>query len=330
MDFIPQKKKINISSIIFESLPYSLNDEGYIDYEEMEKLAKKFCPKLIIAGGSAYPRDWDYKRMRKIADEVDAYLLCDMSHYSGLVAAKEQNDPFEYCDMVTSTTHKSLRGPRAGMIFSKKVKLKESDIFMHDSVDQAVFPTCQGGPHNHQIAAICTQMKEVCSDEWIDYAKQIKANTKALCETLIELGHKLMTNGSDNHLLLWNLRDHKITGSKIEYACELANITVNKNTVKGDKNAMSPYGIRLGTPALTSRGFVEKDFKEVAKYLDTVLKISLQVQSEHKTVSLEDFKSKIFSNEELKNLKKNVINFAIKFKMPGFDVSEMKYKSIDN
>jgi len=140
----------------------------------METLAKKFYPRLLIAGGSAYPRDWDYKRMRKIADEIDAYLLCDMSHFAGLVAAEEQNDPFEYCDIVTTTTHKSLRGPRAGIIFSKKTKLKDSEVLVSDSVDLAVFPTVQGGPHNNQIAGICVQMKEVDSEEFKNYAKQIK------------------------------------------------------------------------------------------------------------------------------------------------------------
>jgi glycine hydroxymethyltransferase len=276
--FYVGKKKISASSIYFESFPYHVDKDGFIDYEELEKNAKIYSPKLIIAGGSAYPRDWDYSRFRKIADSCGAYLMCDMAHFAGLVATGEHNNPFLHCDVVTTTTHKSLRGPRAAMIFSKKIPLKDDkDTLMDKAIDSAVFPALQGGPHNSQIAAIAVQMKEVATEEFKEYSRQVKKNAKALADALKERGHKLMTDGTDNHLVLWNLRPHGITGSKIEKSCEVVNITVNKNSIAGDTSPLSPNGIRLGTPALTSRGFKERDFVQVAEFLDQTLKISLKI-----------------------------------------------------
>lgn len=246
--------------------------------------------------------------------------MCDMAHFSGLVAAQEHNDPFKYCDVVTTTTHKSLRGPRSAMIFSKKIPLKDNkDITIDKAVDFAVFPGLQGGPHNHQIAAVAVQLKEVCSDEFKVYAQQVKKNAKALAKALMDKGYKLMTDGTENHLVLWNLTSNKLTGSKVEKACELASLTVNKNSVAGDLSPLSPNGIRLGTPALTSRGFKEKDFEVVADFLDRVVKISLKIQ-EKTGPKLVDFVKELPNNEELKELRKDVEEFAKKFPMPGFDV----------
>ena len=326
-------KKISATSIFFESLPYKVNQEtGYIDYDELEKNALLFRPKLIICGGSAYPREWDYERFRKIADSVGAYLLCDMAHISGLVAAGVVNNPFDFCDIVTTTTHKSLRGPRAGMIFAKrryKIETKvnkNSDgneyidgnnyIDLLNKINFAVFPSLQGGPHNNAIAGIATQLKQVQSNYFKDYAQQVINNSKALAKYLMELGYTLCTDGTDNHLILWNLNPIGLTGSKVEKVCDLCHITVNKNSVPGDKSAFNPDGIRLGTPALTSRGFVEGDFKKVAQFLDRAVKIALRIQKE-KGKLLKHFIPALYDDEELKKLKEEVKQFSSVFNMPG-------------
>jgi glycine hydroxymethyltransferase len=317
------KKRISATSIYFESFPYRVNNEGFIDYDEMEKIAMIYKPSLLIAGASAYPRDWDYARMRKIADACGAMLLCDMSHYSGLVAAGEHNNPFDYCDVVTTTTHKSLRGPRAAMIFSlKKNKLNEQ-------IDFAVFPACQGGPHNHQIAAIATQLREVATPEFKQYIKQVKANISALAQGLIKRGYTLATGGTDNHLILWNLRPQKITGSKLEKFFEVVHITVNKNSIAGDQSAFTPNGIRIGSPAMTSRGLKEEDFEQIAEFLHRGIQIAMKLQEKAPSAKLTDFLPLLNEenlNEETLQLRKDVEEFSCKFGIPGFDVNSMRYK----
>ena len=226
---------------------------------------------MLIAGFSAYPRDLDYKRFREIADSVGAYLFSDMSHISGLVAAKEANDPFEYSDVVSSTTHKSLRGPRSGMIFTRK------ENGLNEKMDFAVFPQLQGGPHNPQIAALAAQLHQVQTPEFKEYAKQVKVNAKALAEELVKRGHKLITDGTDNHLLLLDVRPHALTGSKLEKACDEVHITLNKNTVIGDKSAVTPGGVRIGTPAVTTRGYEGNDMKRVGEFLSDLIKISVDI-----------------------------------------------------
>jgi len=199
-----------------------------LDYDEVKKTAIEFKPAILICGYSAYPRDLDYKKFREIADECGAYLLVDMAHYSGLVASKLLNNPFEYADIVTSTTHKTLRGPRSGMIFYKKENKQK--------IDFSVFPGLQGGPHNHQIAALAAQFKEVNTEEFREYSKQIIKNAKKLCESLMQRGYKIVTDGTDNHLVLLDVRPLGLTGSKVEKVCEYANITLNKNSIYGDKS----------------------------------------------------------------------------------------------
>lgn len=269
--FYTNKKKVSASSIYFESLPYSVNSEGYIDYNELELLANKFKPKLIICGYSAYTRDLDYKRFREIADINNSLLLCDMAHFSGFVATQELSDPFEYCDIVTSTTHKTLRGPRAGMIFCKKQYEK--------LINESVFPSLQGGPHEHQIAAIATQLKQVNTPEFKQYIKQVKINAQTLSNELINKGYKICSGGTENHIILIDLNNKNITGSKIEKLCELVNISINKNSVPGDKSALSPGGIRLGTPSLTTRGMNGDDMLQVADYLDRVINLAIEIQN---------------------------------------------------
>ena len=318
------KKKISATSIYFESLPYHVHPEtGFVDYDEMEKLALMFRPKLIVAGASAYPRDWDYAKMRKICDATGAYMMADIAHISGLVATGEAKSPFDTCDIVTTTTHKSLRGPRAGMIFFRKgPKSDEPDAPKYDyedAINFSVFPSLQGGPHNHQIAGLATQLKEVASPEFKTYAKQVKANAAALCAFLVEKGYKLATNGTENHLMLWDLRPLGLTGSKVEKVFEEIHITLNKNAVHGDVSAMAPGGVRIGAPAMTSRGLKEADFKQIGDFLHRGLIIAQETQSKSGK-KLVDFLKELKGEEataKLTALRGEVEAWAGKFPMPG-------------
>merc|ERR1712057_86103 len=262
----------------FESFPYKVHPEtGLIDFDELRKNALVFRPAMIIAGFSAYPRILDFAKFRAIADEVGALLMADMAHISGLVATGLHPPPFPYADVVTTTTHKSLRGPRAGMIFFKYGG-KFPDI--KERIDMAVFPALQGGPHNHQIGALAAQLLEVDTPEFVEYSKQVVANAQALAETLKSKGHKLASDGTDNHLVLWDVRPHGLTGGKIEKVCEAASISLNRNAVHGDVSALSPGGVRIGTPCMTTRGCTPDDFKKIAGYLDRCCQIALAVQKE--------------------------------------------------
>ena len=306
--YYTKKKKISSTSIYYESLPYSINETGYIDYDALEERARVFMPRLIVCGGSAYPRDLDYKRFRQIADINGSYLMCDMAHFSGLVATGECNNPFEYCDIVTTTTHKTLRGPRAGMIFFKKE--------LANSMNFSVFPGHQGGPHNNKIAAIATQLREVMTLEFKEYIQNVKANAKQLAETLISYGYKISTDGTDTHLILCNLNPLGLTGSKVETVCDLVHITLNKNSVFGDTSALSPGGIRIGTPALTSRGFGLEEFQKVGELIHLCIQLSLKAQSESKSRKLKDFKQVLSTDTykyALSSIRDRVFELAVKF-----------------
>lgn len=317
--FQTSKKKVSATSVYFESMPYVVDVRtGLIDYDEMEKRVKMFLPKILIAGGSAYPREWDYKRMRDIADSVGALLMVDMAHISGLVAGGCVANPFEYADIVTSTTHKTLRGPRSGMIFAKKP-------FM-ERIDSAVFPSLQGGPHNHQIAALAVALKEAKTPEFRSYAHSIIQNAKALANALIERGHVIATGGTDNHLLLWDVRGWGLTGNMVEKLLEMVSITTNKNSLPGDVSAVNPGGVRLGTPALTTRGLTPNDFDTVADFLDRGCKLAIQARdlvaktSSNGKVLLKDFleicESNTEINQKLSSLRVEVEAFAARFNMP--------------
>ncbi|KAL0893198.1 hypothetical protein ABMA27_014812 [Loxostege sticticalis] len=325
--FFTATKKISATSIFFESMPYKVDPQtGLIDYDKLAETAKLFKPKLIIAGISCYSRCLDYKRFRQIADENGAYLMADMAHISGLVAAGVIPSPFEYCDIVTTTTHKTLRGPRAGVIFFRKgvrsVKPNGTQV-MYDfesRINMAVFPGLQGGPHNHAIAAIATAMKQATTPEFVEYQTQVIKNAQRLCKGLISRGYSIATGGTDVHLALVDLRTVGLTGAPAERVLELCSIACNKNTVPGDKSALNPSGIRLGTPALTTRGMKEADIDRVVDYIDKALTIAKEVVK-ISGLKLADFNKTIEGNAEFKSkiesLKTEIENYSRTFPIPG-------------
>lgn len=327
------RKAVSATSIYFESLPYKISPlTGYIDYDKLQEQANLFKPAMIIAGGSAYPREWDYKRFKQIAEENGSMLMVDMAHISGLVAAGEAVSPFELADIVTTTTHKSLRGPRAGMIFYRKNQ-KRGDSTFEQLINGAVFPGLQGGPHIHQIAGIATQMKDVASEGFRNYSKQVKSNAAALAEHLVSKGYTLSTGGTENHLILWDLKPKSLTGSKMQTICDHCSITLNKNTVLGDKSALIPGGVRIGTPALTTRGLTESDFRQVGDFLDSAVNIALSIESKLKEMKpgfrLEDFTAEVSINADVKALRGQVQRFITRFPIPGMDIATMRYKDIE-
>jgi glycine hydroxymethyltransferase len=303
-------KKISNSAIYFESMPYTVGDDFLIDYDDLEERAKSFKPNLIIVGASAYPRDFDYERFRQISDQHSAYLMGDIAHISGLVASKLLKNPFDYCDVVTTTTHKTLRGPRAALIFYKK-QLK-------DVIDFAVFPSSQGGPHNNTIAAITVALEQVNTYDFKNYTKQVVSNAKTLALTLQDYGFDVITKGTDNHIVLVNLNSKRITGSKFEKIAELCNVSINKNTIATDKSALSPSGIRLGTPAMTTRGFKEKDIIFVAKVINDITNLCIKITESSRSNKLVDFMESSKSyHDEIISIRNTVIDYCIKFPLPS-------------
>jgi glycine hydroxymethyltransferase len=302
-------KKISNSAIYFESKPYIVGKDFYIDFEELNKRADEFKPHLLIVGASAYPRDFDYSKFRDIADKHNSYLMADIAHISGLVASRLLNNPFDYCDVVTTTTHKTLRGPRAALIFYKK--------HLKDRIDFAVFPSSQGGPHNNTIAAVASALYQVNTPEFVNYSKQVIKNAKFLSNALEKYGFDIITGGTDNHIVLVNLKSKGITGSKFEKLAEICNVSVNKNTIATDKSALNPSGIRLGTPAMTTRGFVEKDFQYVADIINEITNLAIRIQQDSPSPKLVDFMKTAESYiMELHIIRHNVGRFCSQFPLP--------------
>lgn len=251
---------VNVSGMYFNIVPYGVNDDGFIDYDEMERLAHEHKPKMIIAGASAYPRIIDFERFAKVAKEVGAIFMVDMAHIAGLVAAGLHPSPVPYADVVTTTTHKTLRGPRGGMILCKEEYAKQ--------IDKAIFPGTQGGPLMHIIAAKAVCFGEALKPEFKEYARQVVANSKAFADALLKEGFKLVSGGTDNHLCLVDLRPFSVTGKEFEKRLDSVYITVNKNAIPNDpEKPFVTSGIRVGTPAATSRGFKEADFVKIAELM---------------------------------------------------------------
>eukprot|EP01013_Petalomonas_cantuscygni_P037380 TRINITY_DN68199_c0_g1_i1.p1 TRINITY_DN68199_c0_g1~~TRINITY_DN68199_c0_g1_i1.p1 ORF type:complete len:541 (+),score=108.11 TRINITY_DN68199_c0_g1_i1:156-1625(+) len=328
-------KRISATSIFFESLPYKVREaDGLIDLDAVREQARLFRPKLIITGASAYPRHWDWAAFRAIADEVGAILLADIAHVAGLVAADVHPSPFPYCDVVTTTTHKSLRGPRSGIIFfrtrrPKVVKgaaaaaapaeVEYEPTPWAKTIDQAVFPAVQGGPHNHQIAGVATQMREVTTPGFRQYAARVVENCRALCEEMRKRGWTLLTSGSDNHLVLWNVRTLGLTGAKMERVYELVDISCNKNSIVGDASALIVGGVRLGLCALTTRGMAPEDMVAVCEFLARGVALAQEISAECATKKLDEFSAKATTSPKVAALRKEVQAYAAKFPFPGLD-----------
>lgn len=261
--FMTAKKRVSATSVYFESMPYKVGADGLIDYDGLAEKALAFKPRLLIVGASAYSRDFDYARFRAIADSVGAYLMADIAHIAGFVATGLMRSPFEYCDVVTTTTHKTLRGPRAGMIFCRLVH--------EQAIKDAVFPGLQGGPHEHQVAGIATQMKEVSTPAYKQYMERVRENARTLAGEFIELGYKVVSGGTDNHQFLLDVSVCGLNGGEVEAVLDRVGISVNKNAIPGDKSVLKPSGIRIGTPAITTRGAQPADMKTVARLIDTAV-----------------------------------------------------------
>lgn len=331
-------KKISMVSRYFESMPYQLDPStGQIDYDQMEKSAELFRPKLIVAGASAYSRLIDYERIRKIADSVGAFVMADMAHISGLVSAEVIPSCFPYADVVTTTTHKSLRGPRGAMIFYRKGQKgtdKKGNPIMYDLEDKinfAVFPGLQGGPHNHTIGALATCLKQAKTPEFVEYQKQVLKNCASLADELNQRGYSLVSGGTDNHLVLVDLKSSRgVDGARVERILELACIATNKNTIPGDTSALNPGGIRMGTPALTSRGLKEADFKKVAEFFDRAVSIACELKGTEAGKKLKGFREMCSAgptvHPDLVTLRKEVSEFACTFPTIGFEEDEMAFE----
>lgn len=319
-------KNISAVSTYFSNLPYQVDPKtGLINYDELEHLSGAFKPKIIIAGTSAYAALIDYKRMRAIADKCGAYILADMAHISGLVAAGVIPSPFAYSDVVTTTTHKSLRGPRGAMIFFRKgvrstdKKGKEIMYDLETPINFSVFPGHQGGPHNHTITALAVALKQAASPEFKDYQTKVLANSKVMAAEFLSRDYQLVTGGTENHLILVDLTKKGIDGARVERVLELVNIASNKNTVPGDKSALIPHGLRLGTPAMTTRGFEAEEFKQVVAFIDRAVQIAIQVNDAAPGKKLKDFKESLGNGEgvpEIAALKKEVAGLSASFFLP--------------
>ncbi len=318
---------VNFSGLWFNAVSYSLDPKtGMVDYDDMEKKALEHKPKLIIGGASAYSREWDYERMRKIADQIGAILWVDMAHPAGLIAAGLLKNPVQYAHIVTSTTHKTLRGPRGGIILMGKdfdnpwgqTTPKGEIKKMSAILNSAVFPGVQGGPLEHVIAAKAVAFYEAQQPEYIEYQKQVMANAKAMCTAFLDKGYKVVSGGTDNHLLLIDLRSKfpKVSGRIAENQLVRADITINKNMVPfDDRSPFQTSGIRVGTPAITSRGFVEKDMAGIVELIDLVLQscsdhIEALSLKKADTPTESHLKSLELHKETLNEIKKRVQNMT--------------------
>jgi glycine hydroxymethyltransferase len=310
--------KVNATSKFFESIPYHTKADGYIDLEEVRRLALEHKPKLIWCGATAYVREFPFEEFAQIADEVGAYFAADIAHISGLIIGEAHKSPVDFAHIVTTTTHKTLRGPRGGMIMVTKKGL-EKDPDLSKKVDKAIFPGLQGGPHDHTTAGIAVALGEALKPEFKDYASQVVKNAKALATSLMNNGVNIVTDGTDNHMVLIDLTNQGAgKGLYVQDAMDLAGITANKNTIPAEPfSAFYPSGIRLGTPALTTRGMKEEQMVQIGKWIseiiDEVNDYSMPKDKEERREIIRKFKSEIVDNEKLKNIRKEVVELCKSF-----------------
>jgi len=297
--------KVNFSGTTYNSVQYATDKSGFIDYDEIAKLAEEHKPKMIVGGYTAYPRQVDWKKLRKIADSVNAFLMADISHISGLIVSGDHPSPVGIADVIMTTTHKSLRGPRGALILCngnpsnplKKPKRISSE--MPSLIDRAIIPGLQGGPHNHQTGAIAVALKQALQPEFKEYGHQVAKNAKVLSEELMKRGFNLVTGGTDTHLMVIDMNNKNLSGKEAETALSLAGITVNKNTVPFDpRSPFDPSGIRLGTPALTTRGMGVDEMKQVAAWIDEA--------TNHAT-----------NKDHLRNMHLEITKFTKDYPLPG-------------
>lgn len=315
----------NFSGRAYKPIFYPLDPETQmLDYDVVKKLAEEHKPKLILAGYTAYPRSIDFQKFAEIAKEVGAFSMADISHISGLVAAGVHPSPFPYMDVVTTTTHKLLRGPRGAVIFTKRATKKDGKS-ISELIDKAIFPGMQGGPHEHTIAGIAIAFKETMTSEFKEYATQVVKNAKVLAATLIENGLKLVSGGTDNHLILIDLTLFGPgKGIFVQEAFEEAHITANKNTIPGEPaSPFYPSGVRLGTPSLTTRGFKEEEMKRVGKWITEVINEVKNYQyfseKEKRQAELEKFRSEIAQNQTIQRVREEIKELCKNFPVPGID-----------
>ncbi|OGD83983.1 serine hydroxymethyltransferase [Candidatus Curtissbacteria bacterium RBG_13_40_7] len=311
---------LSFSGRFFTSVQYELGKNGQLDFEVIEKLAKREKPKIIICGFTAYPRIIDFKRFGQIADSIGAYLMADISHIAGLVAARVHPNPAPYAHIITTTTHKTLRGPRGALIMVTEKGLKK-DPNLDKKIDSAIIPGLQGGPHDNQTAAIAVSLKEASTDTFKKYGRQIVKNAKALAASLSDFGFDLSSGGTDNHLILVDLHNKGVNGAIAAIALEVAGIVVNKNGVPFD--SMPPFypsGIRLGTPAITTRGMKEKEMAKIAAWINQVIEkvkdAKLPEEKEKRADFMRRFKDKVAKNKNLLTIAKKVKDLCAKFPVP--------------
>jgi len=311
---------VSFSGKYFPIVSYELGKDGRFDYDAIERLATLEKPKIVVCGATAYPRIIDFKRFGEIADKVGAYLLADISHIAGLIVGRAHPGPVPYVDIVMTTTHKTLRGPRGAMIMITEKGLKK-DPELGNKIDKAVFPGLQGGPHDNQTAAIAVALLEAAKPSFKTYAKQIVKNAKALAEKLTEFGFNLISGGTDNHLLLIDLTNKKVNGAVAALALEVAGIVVNKNAVPNDPMPpFYPSGIRLGTPAITTRGMKEKEMIKVAGWINQAInEVSnnpLPNDKEQRKEFFKKFRGEVYKNKKLLGIAKKIKQLCQKFPVP--------------
>jgi glycine hydroxymethyltransferase len=313
--------KVNVTAKYFKSYSYHVKKDGYVDFDDVWNIAKTYRPKLIWAGATAYPREIEFEKFAEIADSIGAYFAADIAHIAGLIIGGVHKSPVPFAHIVTTTTHKTLRGPRGAMIMVTDKGLRK-DPLLAEKIDRSIFPGLQGGPHNHITAGIATALEEAKSEAFAVYAKQIISNAQAMAHEFVRGGIRLVSGGTDNHLMVLDLSHIGHLGAQLEFAMGVAHMTANKNTIPSEP--ASPYypsGLRLGTPALTTRGFKEKDMKQIARWIIEIIgyiqPYALPEEKEKRSDFIKTFKKKMKDDPFLLEMARNVKKLAVTFPVPG-------------